>query len=62
MLQSNKKEDLDGGIFVPESDPNLKRKNGLLYLDNVKQIRVNGKDILPDLLRIIKSNPHNPHP
>lgn len=38
-------------------DPNIKRKNGLLYLSNLRQLRVNGKDILPDLLRIIKENP-----
>ncbi len=57
MKKQNDVQIDDTHKITQEDDPNVRRKNGLLYLNNVRQIRVNGKDILPDLLRIIKDNP-----
>ena len=38
-------------------DDLIQIKNGNLYIKNIKRLEVSGKDILPDLLRIIKENP-----
>ncbi len=55
------KETIDDTHKITQADdPNVRRKNGLLYLSNVRRLEVNGKDILPDLLRIIKENPPTP--
>lgn len=50
-------KDIEMNLEVKVEDL-IQVKNGTLLIKNIKRLEVSGKDILPDLLRIIKENPN----